>query len=110
MRGLARETLTMQAAGALDGQGKPTYDPTPVSFEAHAVVEKEHVRLPDGAETRTDLTLYIRPDEANVPDEQDRVIRNSIDYIVLEKTEPLDPRSGAIDHYRLLCREENADG
>lgn len=110
MRGLSVESLTLQRAGALDDVGRVTYDPTSVTFDAHAVLEKRAVRLPDGSEVRSDLTIYVAPDEAVVPNERDRVIRNSIDYIALEKTEPLDLRSGEIDHYRIRCREESADG
>jgi len=109
---LPTETLTLEAFDGMDGQGVTDYG-SPVEFAANVMEQAagrgfEFLTLPDGSQVRTPFTLYVRGDESNAPREQDRVVIDSRNYIVVERTAPRGLAYGRdeVDHYRLRVREE----
>jgi hypothetical protein len=113
---LPTETWSFEAfTGTYDGQGMPDYD-SPVSFEANVLEYAsggpgaEFLEMPDGSKHRIPLTLYVRGDAANVPEEEDRLTRGSDAkaFICAEKkiVTGLWYERNQADHYRLALKLE----
>lgn len=99
----ATDTVTLEVAGALDGQGAPTYA-AGVSVSARVVLSDERTVDADGTEVRTQLTLWI-PAGETWPQDGDRITWDSRTYIVVERKERSSLVTGT-DHVRVRAREE----
>lgn len=116
-RNLPTETWSFEPKESYDDEGAPVYG-TALEFEANTLEydgtatskADQYVELPDGTKHRIPITLYVRGDEANVPDVEDRLTRSSdqqIYVVAVKKTVTgLWYERSAPDHYRLSLRFE----
>jgi len=115
-RDLEKETWEREAFIGLDGQGLPSYD-SPTDFRANVVDYSvpgrrdgnEFVVMRDGSQQKVVKTLYIEGEEANIPDEQDRVgPASGPSYIVGKRSDYRGLRRSRTenDHTRLLVVDE----
>jgi hypothetical protein len=113
-RNLPREDLTYEPFLDNDGQGLPSYG-TPVSFEANVLEYSpsfegaQFVTDRGGSKHRLAITLWIVGDAANVPQEEDRINRPSLEqtFIATEVNvvQGLWYTTAEADHYEIRCRE-----
>jgi hypothetical protein len=99
----AIDTVTLEAAGAKDGQGAPSFG-SPASVLARVVLEDETAFQADGTEVKTQLTMWI-PEGETWPEQGDRLTWQSVKYIVVERKERASLVTGT-DHVRVRAREE----
>ena len=103
-RHVALETVSVEAFLTVDGQGLPTYD-SPVDVDARVLQQTKLVVAVDGSRTKTSLSLWVPNGAALMPDEQDRVVWSSRNYIVVDVKHVKD-RDAQTIHRRVRCRRE----
>ncbi len=103
-RDLTLEVVAVETFASLDGQGLPTYN-TSADINARAVRKNELVTLGDGSQINTVLSVWVPPDAAVLPVEQDRLTFESIKFIVVQ-LKNVKGRDAVLVHRRLRCRRE----
>ena len=103
-RHLTLETVQVETALGVDGQGARTYD-TPVDVEVRAVRQARMLLQTDGSSIRTVLSLWVPPDAALLPDEQDRITYESKTYFAVE-VKDVKGRDAQLVHRRVRCQRE----
>lgn len=104
--GRGMESVLVQAAGGIDGQGKPTYGAS-VTIKARVVRESVVVLLGDGSQVKSVATLWIDAGQPVLPKEQDQLALTggTVLVVVIERMERV-TLGGVLDHVRLRCRAE----
>ncbi len=103
-RHLKLETIEVEAFDRVDGQGKATYL-SPVDVDCRVLQQHKEAFDRAGSRIRTDLTLWVPPDAALLPNEQDRVTWTSKTYIAVDVKHVKD-RDAQLTHRRVRCRKE----
>lgn len=103
-RQLTLETVEIEKAGGVDGQGLPSYD-SGVGVNARVVKQDKLTVKGDGSEIMTQLTVWVDPEENDdvIPEEQDRVTHAGETYIVAEFKE-VKMADASVGHVRARCR------
>lgn len=100
---LSKITVEMRE-GFDDRQGIPVYG-DPVEIDARVVREDRETLSTEGDYIRTQLSLWILPDEQAVPREGDRVTYADEAFIGAESKE-VKAVNGELAHTRTRCRRE----
>jgi hypothetical protein len=110
-RTLRRSAVTEVAVErftSFDGQSTPTYQHQGTVM-ARVVREDRLTKRADGSEIRTQYTIWIDAGESPLPLWRDRLAFETLGEgrtAVVEIHEEKKTLRGAVDHVRLLCREE----
>lgn len=84
--------------------GKPAYGSS-VDIAAQVSEMDRVVRMGDGQDVMTSLTLWVDAGESYQPAHNDRITYSAVTYIVVE-TKSVTDLHGTLDHTRVRCREE----
>lgn len=104
-RNAALETFELEANNGMDDQGRPNYD-SPIALEGRVVREDTVARLPNGAEVKSVVTVWLNGTELPLPTTDDRVtFADGLKGIVVERYDGK-TLSGVLDHIRIKAREE----
>lgn len=99
------ETLAVEQFDSTDEQGLPAYQ-SPVSVTGVRVVRtSEFMKRADGSDVVVTLKAWVPGDAAQVPAERDRVTHDG-DAFVVEAVKDGRSLAGALDHVKLMCRDE----
>jgi hypothetical protein len=100
-----KETVLLSPDGGVDDDGRPVYG-TAIAIQGRVVRGDEVVRLANGSEIKTFVTIWIPGTEDPLPTTDDRIVLESgLAGIVVERTEGK-TLSGVLDHVRIKAREE----
>lgn len=105
-RGVGLETVLVASAGALDGQGRPSYG-TGATVLARVVREDTVVRMHNGDEVRAFATLWFDGAASPLPNADDRItLADGLSGIVVERKAPRRLRSDVVDNVRIKLRRQ----
>lgn len=104
-RGEGVEVISLEQMLTVSKQGKPSYD-SPIDLDARVVREDALVKLGNGSEVRTTVTLWLEGSQTPLPRNQDRI--TTADGLVGIVVEVLQRKrlDGSLDHVRARLREQ----
>ena len=92
----------------VDAQSRPAYQAS-VTIMARIVREDQVVKAPDGTEVRTQYTGWVDASQGPLPLWRDRLTFTTLGEshtAIVEFHKELRDLRGAVDHVKILCREE----
>lgn len=106
-RGLPKDTIGVELPNGLDGQGVQSYQAS-TNIDGYYTETDEVVFNDDGEQERVTLKVWVDADESTIPTRKSRLTIDGTTYIVKTRKENkrLLAGGGAVDHYKLMCREE----
>ncbi len=99
------ESVTVQARGALDAQGKPSYTTPGTAILARVVRRTDMVDQADGTKIESVATLWIDSAQAPLPAEQDHLLLDAgVTLVTVIERQENRNLQGGLDHLRIRVR------
>ena len=108
LRRSAVTEIKVERFTSFDGQSQPSYN-APETVMGRVVREDRLTKRGDGSEIRTQYTVWIDAGEALMPLWRDRLTFSTLGEdrtAIVEIHEERKTLRGAVEHVRVLCREE----